>query len=146
MVRSKRLRQIADVTEARVKDACRAMAESRRAFEQSEAQLSELRSYRDEYRKKSDDYQGGGDPRRLSEYRMFLMRLDEATRHQENLVRQAQIELERKTAEWRGHQTHQKALEKVVERFQGQEHEAADRREQRESDDIRPVFRLKMTD
>ncbi len=142
MIRSKRMRQIADIADAQVRDATRAMTASRQALGQCEAQLEELRRYRAEYREKSAAVPGDGDPRRLNDYRLFLVRLDEAIRHQERLVTQARIDLDHKTAEWRGVQTHAKALNKVVQRFRAEETRKQACREQKEQDEIRPVIRL----
>ena len=71
----------------------------------------------------------------LQEYRAFLAKLDEAIRQQEKVVAASQASHSNHKDNWKQKHTRTQALGKVVERYQREERKAADRSEQKESDE-----------
>lgn len=134
MTRSERMQPIKALADTRERDAGADVAAARRVLEDREKQLEQLRGYRAEYASRAA-HQGAADAVRLQNYHTFLARLADAIRQQEDLVAAARLELERKTASWQERRIEAASLGKVVERIAGAEQKAADRREQRETDE-----------
>lgn len=134
MTRSERMQPIKALADTRERDAGADVAAARRVLEDREKQLEQLRGYRAEYASRAA-HQGAADAVRLQNYHAFLARLADAIRQQEDLVAAARLELERKTASWQERRIEAASLGKVVERIAGAEQKAADRREQRETDE-----------
>jgi flagellar FliJ protein len=125
------LKALADTRE---RDAGAGVAAARRVLEDRERQLEQLRGYRAEYASRPAQ-QGAADAVRLQNYHAFLARLGEAIRQQEAQVAAAREDLERKTVAWQERRVEAASLGKVVERIAESEQRAADRQEQRDSDE-----------
>ena len=88
--------------------------------------------------KRFESTQAGGatDPVRLQNFRSFLDRLGEAMcQHHKNLSA-ARAEYERRRTLWTDKRIEVESLGRVVERFKKEEQQAADAREQRDSDEV----------
>jgi flagellar FliJ protein len=134
--RSDRIRPVKDLADSRERDAGRLVAEARARVEECERQLQQLQRYR-------EDYLGGGgaalgttDTVRLTNRGAFLDRLNEAMREQTARVAEAHDELARCTEAWRHSRIESTALGRAVDRFERDEQRDADRREQREQDEL----------
>lgn len=136
MTRSERMKPITQVAGSRERDAARVLGESQRRLAEVETKLNELTAYRDEYVARLKREGGNGmASRSVLDYQIFLSRLNEAIAYQHGRVSQARREVEQKRALWQASRTQSMALDKVVERYQGDERRAAERREQKELDD-----------
>lgn len=134
MTRSDRMKPIKDLADRSERDAGTVVAAARRVLEEREAQLAQLRAYREDYARRAA-HEGAADAVRLQNYHAFLARLGDAVRQQEELVALGRQDLERKTAAWQEKRVEAASLGKVVDRLAGAEQRAADRREQRETDE-----------
>ena len=133
---SKRLHPVRRVAESREQKAARHMGESHKHLLAEEAKLTQLRQYHIEYLQRFEDAAKRGlSSAQLQEYRAFLDKLDDAIRQQEGVVQAHKHEHDSKKDNWRQSHNRTQALNKVVDRYQRQELQSADRQEQKESDD-----------
>jgi len=135
MMRSKRFEPIRDIVSMSATDLSRAMGEAGRRVADLERQLEQLKTYRDEYVKKSIQDDGTMDAVKLQNYRSFLGRLGDAIRQQMTLLDHARAEFENRRLEWSAKRIEAESLGRAIERFRSEERRDADRREQREGDD-----------
>jgi flagellar export protein FliJ len=136
MRKSKRFEPIQEIASTSAKDLARAMGEASRKVAELERQLEQLQTYRDEYVRNSAQAAGAIDAVKLQNYRTFLDRLGEAVRQHTKNLEIARSEYERRRALWSEKRIEAESLGRVVERFRKDERHAADRREQREGDDV----------
>jgi flagellar FliJ protein len=134
MTRSERMQPIKALADTRERDAGAGVAAARRELEDREQQLEQLRGYRAEYASRAAR-EGAADAVRLQNYHAFLGRLGDAIRQQEELVAAARQDLEHRTASWQERRIEAASLGKAVERIAESEQKAADRREQRDTDE-----------
>jgi flagellar protein FliJ len=138
MMKSKRFEPIQEIASTSAKDLSRAMGDAGRKVVDLERQLEQLKSYRDEYVRNSTHAAGAAviDAVKLQNYRTFLDRLGEALRQHLKSLESARLEYEKRRALWSEKRIEAESLGRVVERFRKEEQHAADRREQREGDDM----------
>ncbi len=136
MTKSDRVKPVVKVAQNREREAARVFADSQRVLHEREQRLDELRRYRDEYR---ENYQArsrsGMSAQQMRTYRNFLLKLDAAVEQQEQAVHVAQCELTRQKARWMEKHVRTKALANMRTRYVTQEQRAAQRVEQKESDE-----------
>ena len=136
MKRAKRLEPVQHL----VDDAQRRLALSVSALErrvlEGEAKLSELRRYKAEYEQQFAQRAGQGiGATELRDYQAFLSRLGEAIKQQQGLVNHARAEHQAERLRWQEALKRAKALSHVVDRWQAEERQVSERRDQRESDE-----------
>ena len=113
-----------------------ALATVEKKVADAEAKLQELERYRGDYESQFKQRAGRGiGATDLRDYQAFLARLSDAIRQQQAVVRRAQSERDAERQRWQEAAKRAKALGHVVEQWQTEERRAADRREQRESDE-----------
>ena len=134
MMKSKRFEPIREIASSSAKDSSRAMGEAGRKVADLERQLEQLKSYREEYVRKSQS-SGTTDAVKLQNYRSFLDRLGEALRQLLTSLENAQAEYEKRREQWSEKRIDAERLSLVVDRFRKEEQHDADRREQREGDE-----------
>jgi len=136
MTKSKRLKPISEIADARERDAARHMGEQQGVLDQHNNKLDELIKYRAEYAEKMVMAGGNGvSAGQMQDYSQFIRRLDEAIVFQRSQIELAVRQLEVKQREWRVMHTRSEALNKVVSRYQTAETRQEDKREQNESDE-----------
>jgi len=136
MTKSERLKPVVRVAESRERDAAKALGDCQRVLSEREVSLSELLSYRDEYRRRFQEAGSGGlNGSSLQDYRSFLNRLDGAIRQQRHLTEAARCAYEQQKRIWHEKWNRTKVLDKVVDRYRQQEAHMEARREQGEHDD-----------
>jgi flagellar FliJ protein len=138
MMKSKRFEPIQEIASTSAKDLSRAMGDAGRKVADLERQLEQLKNYRDEYVLNSTQSAGAGaiDAVKLQNYHTFLDRLGEAMRQHLKSLESARAEYEKRRALWSEKRIEAESLGRVVERFRKEERHDADRREQREGDDM----------
>jgi len=134
MSRSRRMHPVHRIAENDEKTAGRRAAESEHALATQEARLRELREYRDQYACRFEKA-GRLDAFRMHDYRMFLARLNDAIRQQEQVVEQLRCRRRQTQEEWLASRTHAKAVDRLIERFREDERVSERRREQRVTDE-----------
>jgi flagellar protein FliJ len=135
MIKSKRFEPIHEIASSSAKDLSRSMAEAGRKVTELERQIEQLHAYRDEYVRNSQT-NDAMDAVKLQNYRSFLDRLGEALSQQQKSLENARKEFEKRRASWSEKRIEAESLNRVVDRFRKEEQSAADRREQREGDDV----------
>jgi len=136
MMKSKRFEPIQEIASSSADELSREMAEAARRVADLERQLVQLQTYRDEYVRNSTQGCGAMDAVKLQNYRSFLDRLGEAMRQHVKNLETARAEFEKRRSKWSEKRIEAESLGRVVERFRKEERSAADRREQREGDDV----------
>ena len=135
MIKSKRFEPIHEIASSSAKELSRVMAEAGRKVTELERQLEQLQAYRDEYVRNSQT-NGAMDSVKLQNYRSFLDRLGHALSQHQKSLENARKEFEKRRALWSEKRIEAESLNRVVDRFRKEEQGAADRREQRESDEV----------
>jgi flagellar FliJ protein len=136
MKRAKRLEPVQNL----VDDAQRRLAQSVSTLERrvldGEAKLNELQRYKGEYEQQFSQRAGRGiGATDLRDYQAFLARLAEAIKQQQALVNRARAEHQAERLKWQEALKKAKALGHVVDRWQAEERQVSERRDQRESDE-----------
>jgi flagellar FliJ protein len=124
---------VRDLAEAREREAGAAVALARRALEDAEKKLKQLRDYRAEYLGKVSA--GAPDGVRLANYHAFLGRLTSAIEQQDKEVTLVLGRLEQATDAWREARIEAASIERAVEKLATGERRVADKRAQREADE-----------
>lgn len=133
---SKRLQPVQRVAESREQKAARHLGVSRQALQAEEVKLNQLKEYHQEYLERFESAARKGiSASQLQEYRAFLGKLEEAIRHQEDVVKVSKIDHTTHKNDWRLQHTRTQALNKAVSRFKKLEEAKQERNEQKESDD-----------
>ncbi|MGA2779826.1 MAG: flagellar export protein FliJ [Steroidobacteraceae bacterium] len=132
--RSKRFEPIQEIAENSAQELSRAMADAGRKVADLERQHEQLKTYRDEYIRKST-HSGAMDAVRMQNYRAFLDRLTDVLRQHVQRLGVARAEYESRRAQWSEKRIEAESLGRAVQRFRIEEQQAADRREQREGDE-----------
>src|SRR5215472_12174900 len=107
------------------------LAEQQQRVAKAEAQLAELRRYREEYAETS----GGVTVSALLNRRQFVERIDNVIAQQINEVARQQRQLEHVRGQWRDAHAREQALGSVIDRYREQERKVEERREQAEIDE-----------
>ena len=146
MMKSKRFEPIHEIASTSAKDLSRIMADAGRKVAESERQLEQLQTYRDEYVCNSTQGNGAMDAVKLQNYRSFLDRLGLTLNQHQKSLDIARKEFDKRRAQWSEKRIEAESLNRVVDRFRKEEQSAADRREQREGDDAAMRVMLGRTD
>jgi flagellar FliJ protein len=112
------------------------LAASERQLQESEAKLTELKTYRADYQRDFARRAGAGmSAVAARDFQGFIARLDEAVRQQAELVMKARAQRAELLSKWRGAAQRSAVVDRVVERDKTDERRALERREQNESDE-----------
>lgn len=137
MKKSERFKPIKQLTEAREQQAAKALGHSNQFLGEQEQRLQDLKQYHQEYLHYYQQRgQQGVSSAKLQELQLFLHNLKQAIVQQQRMVEMAQKECVQKRLLWQ--QAHGKsvAMDKVVTRYRNDEDTLADKREQKESDEL----------
>jgi flagellar FliJ protein len=145
-MKSKRFEPIREVVARSADELSRAMADAQRRVADLERQHEQLKLYREEYIRKASHGAGVVDAVRLQNYRAFLDRLTDVIRQHVQKLGVARADYESRRALWSDKRIEAETLGRAVQRFRRDETEAADRREQRDSDEMAMRLALAATD
>lgn len=135
MSRLKRLQPVKRLADDKADAAARELAAAQQRLGDQEQRLRQLQEFRAQYQRQRVDSGGSGmDGFRLRDFNAFIGRLDQAISHQQRLIAQSQMEVERLRRLWTEQLRHAKAIDKVVARCAEDERQAEERRAQREAD------------
>lgn len=136
MTRSKRLAPAGRVIGERERQQAEQLAACERRVTENEAKLAELERYYSDYAREFVVRAGhGSGVAGLRDYQAFLARLTQAVKQQTQVLLQARAERDAEHGRWQQAARHAKAVGTVMERWRAEEQHAADRRDQRESDE-----------
>jgi flagellar protein FliJ len=134
--RDKRLEPLNELAGNAERSQAMNMAEAERRLAEAEKRLEDLVRYRLEYEQSFvARASGGAEVQRLREHQVFIARLGEAARAQQQVISQLRNECESARLHWREAATHKKVVGKVMERAQAEERRELDRRAQGETDE-----------
>jgi len=134
-MKSKRLQPIQEIAARSADDLSVAMAEAARRVAELERQHEQLKTYREDYIRKSGNSTAVMDAVRLQNYRAFLDRLAEVLRLHVQKLGVARAEYESRRAQWSHKRIEAESLSKAMERLRREEQQEAERREQIEGDE-----------
>ena len=110
------------------------LANAKRALDDHERQLAQLREYRAEYAARVSTG-AAPDGVRLQNYHAFLARLGDAIAQQERAVEEAQAQVDRATESWRESRIEAASIGRAVDKLAVAERRVVDQRLQRETDE-----------
>lgn len=132
----KPLRLLKRVTDEQERRSAESLASCERRVTESEAKLAELERYHSSYvRQFATRVASGIDGAYIREFQAFLSRLSEALHQQCEIVERAKTDRDADLAGWRQAAQRADMVGHVVNRREGEERRAAEREEQRESDE-----------
>ncbi len=137
MARAQKLIPVIDMARREVEKAQLQLADANRLLHQEQQQLQDLQHYRQVYlqRFRSADPQVMS-ARKAIELRSFLVQLDQAIQLQESQVRQYLGQSQHKQQIWLQARSKQQAMETLMERYQEQDMQQQQRREQMLTDEF----------
>jgi flagellar protein FliJ len=136
MTRSDRMAPVQKVLDKKEKDRARELGEVRARLAAAEAKLRDLEQYRQDYEQAFQQRaKVGQNVRALRDFQVFLARLDQAIQQQRQVVTTAQSDVGGHSSLWQSAARKAKAVDSVVDRWQGEERLAQDRRDQKETDE-----------
>ena len=136
MKRSDRMAPVQRVLGNAEKDRARDVGSTQRQLEAAEEKLQSLQQYHREYMQGFEQRARTGQTvMALRDYQLFLARLQEAIRQQEQVVAQAREAVAASKQRWQSAAKQVKAVDSVVNRWVRAERQGADRQEQRDSDE-----------
>lgn len=133
--RSKKLGKILALEAAEERREGIATGKSQRQLQEQIARLGELNAYRHSYADVSKSVQDVNSAH-WKDYQSFLARLDQAVQAQQLIVRDSEQNLEAHRRRWLAKRQRLDSLQRVLERYQQEEHQFLERREQRILDDM----------
>lgn len=124
------------VLDQKERDRARELGEARARLAAAEAKLKDLEQYRQDYEQAFQQRAKAGQPvRALRDFQVFLARLDQAIQQQRQIVASTRNDVSGHSTRWQSAARQVKAVDSVVDRWQGEERRAQDRREQKETDE-----------
>ncbi len=137
MKRSERLDVVQQAAARTEQERAQQVAEAERHLAEMQQKLAALEKYRSEYENGFKARAGAGvDVIGMRDYQTFMARLGEALVQQREQVALARGTLDAQRAQWREAAQRTHVVETLVERWQGEELRAANRRDQLESDEL----------
>lgn len=112
------------------------LAEDQRRMKAAEQRLQELQRYREDYAHQlASRCAAGISALALRDYQIFIARLDDAIRQQQQIICRLGAELEFERGRWQEAAVRLKSVSTVIERWESQERTFAERAVQSESDE-----------
>lgn len=134
--RDKRWEPLNDLAGSTERSQAAHMAEAQRKLGEAEQRLQDLVRYRLEYEQSfCARATVGADMRGLREHQVFIARLGDAARAQQQQVAQLRVECEAARLGWREAATHKQVLGKVMERARAEDRREQERHTQYEIDE-----------
>ena len=124
------------VLDRKEKDRARELGDARNRLSAAEVKLRDLEQYRQDYEQSFQQRAKAGQPvRALRDFQVFLARLDQAIQQQRQIVATSQSDVTGHSTRWQSAARQVKAVDSVVDRWQGEERRAQDRRDQKDTDE-----------
>jgi len=132
----KRMKPVSDMAQQQANAAAQSVAECSLVYTNTQKQLDELLSYRDDYAKGlCHKGRTGLNATQIKDYRLFLVRLNKAIEQQQLVLNSAAARLAASRQAWVEKQQRAQAIDSVVSRYQQEEKRERSRRDQYESDE-----------
>lgn len=136
MTRTQRMAPVQRVMEGAERESAQALVSAQRRVAEAEARHVQLQEFLREYQAGFARRAQGGLPGNvLRDYQVFLAKLQVAVDQQVQVVSQVRAEQHAATQQWQQAAQKAKAMGKLIERWQGEEGRAVERREQQDTDE-----------
>jgi flagellar protein FliJ len=136
MKKTERIGMVRRVVETHERLKAEALAACERNARAAQAKLEELEAYRAAYvREYTRRAQSGISGAGVREYQVFLSRLDEALRHQAQILAQARLQRIAELESWRNAARRAAAVGNLATHWQAEERLASEKIEQKETDE-----------
>lgn len=136
MKKSERLQPILDLASSAEHKATLQLGKHQQHLEQQQLKLEELMRYRQEYLQGFHQAgKNGLSAAQLSDYHLFITRLDAAIEQQRNIIKQGEKSRDLSQQAWLESRRKKQAMETVVERHVHREEMRQNRKEQNEQDE-----------
>ena len=135
MKRSRRIGIVESVAEREERDQRRLMAKSQHELDAALTRLEELMAYRQEYAT-GERPRSGASALQWKDYHSFMQRLEQAVTTQEQIVADGRRQRELHQQHWMAKRRRLKSISRVVDRYQKQEADEEQRRQQRLQDEL----------
>jgi flagellar protein FliJ len=136
MKKSNRLKTIVDLKAAQEQDSLEALGASQRKLIAMQAQVDNLKKYRQDYQDKFNQLGSvGANVSQILEFRSFMDKLDKAIAGQEHALDQSKTELAMKRKTWEGMHHRTKSLDKIYQTALKTESKQENKFEQSEQDE-----------
>lgn len=133
--RSKKLNKIVSLATSEERRQGAMTGKSRQVLEEQMTRLGELNAYRHSYADKSKSFSNVSSAH-WKDYQNFLHKLDQAVVSQQQIVRDSEQNLEVHRRRWLAKRQRLESLQRVLDRYQDEEAQLADRQQQRAQDDL----------
>jgi flagellar FliJ protein len=144
--RAKRMQVVATLAKKQEDDAANKLSQYRDHMAQEQRQLVELRDYATQYLNTQGALRSGVLAHELINYSSFITRLNEACREQESKVARMAKQLESLQQQWRIKHQKRKSIEDLIVRLQQEDNLLADKRLQKELDELSAQQLLRQKD
>ncbi|HAG96956.1 MAG: flagellar export protein FliJ [Pseudomonadales bacterium] len=136
MKKSKRLVPVRQLKQQAERGEAKKLAGLQQELQQAKNQLAELESYLAEYYQTVQQHQSQvTQASQLGLYQAFISRLQQAIRHQSEMVQQRQAAVQAQTRKWIEANARLKTMDQLIEAARQQENLDESRREQKVQDD-----------
>lgn len=136
MKKSQRISPIKNLAENNENKAASQLGQSNQALLQHENRLTELLDYRQEYLQRfNESGKVGMSGSQLQQYQKFIAKLDTAIAQQKQHIVLLNQQREQARHHWQQKHNRTQALDKTMQRYQGEEKHQKSRKEQREIED-----------
>lgn len=136
MKKSVRLRPVRDIKQQQERQEARKLADLQKQLLQARKQLEDLQGYlKDYFASVNAGRMQITQASQLGLYQAFIQRLQEAIKHQGQLIRQREMVVQAQTRKWLEASTRLKTMDDLIARARQQEELAEDKREQKILDD-----------
>jgi len=133
--RSRKISKIVALAKSEEQRAGAATGKSRRHLEEQRGRLGELNAYRYSYADRSKSLANVSSAH-WKDYQNFLQRLDQAIVSQQQVVKDSEKNLELHRQRWLAKRQRLESLQKVLDRYQDEEAQFEERRQQRAQDEL----------
>lgn len=144
--RAKRMQVVASLAKKQEDDAANKLSQYREQVGQEQRQLAELRDYASQYLNAQSVLREGVLAHELINYSSFIHRLNEACTEQETKVARMAKQLEALQQQWRFKHQKRKSIEDLIVRLQQEDNLIADKRLQKELDELSAQQLLRQND
>ncbi len=136
MTKTQRIDMVRRVVDDAERRKAEALAECERRVHEARGRLDELEGYRAAYvRDFNVRAQAGLDGAAARDYQVFLDRLEDALRHQGQILSQAEAQRSAELEIWRGAAQRAAAVDTLAKHWRAEERRVEDRREQHDTDE-----------
>lgn len=136
MKRAKRLEPVSEMAEEAERECAQRVAAVNKRLADAEKRCTDLKRYVEEYRVMFQQRaKVGMSVAGLRDYQIFIARLNEAVKQQDNVVAQVRNDCERERKRWIDAAARKRAVDKVIDKARAEDQRSEDRALQKDTDE-----------